>query len=245
MSVTVSQAFDILSGPGAQRAWLENHKHSCGKGGRPSNSNFPPRGSWKERPTPKGCWGEFRSDGSAAGAAPYGHDDYQEDVDEIGQRGGRRESWWDASWSEFEKRLRAREEEERRREAMEAALLRGEDSLDAYMSILEAEMSGQPLPGGGSSSSAGSGGSAPEATKCTASSRGSKRPPEAPQAATSSGVGGSPWRRPRAAPVNPAASANAAAARVVAEAEAAMPRNTLVADALLSHLDSDGSEIED
>eukprot|EP00439_Symbiodinium_sp_Y106_P060840 s147_g9.t1 len=79
---------------------------------------------------------------------------FEEEVDERGPRGGK--SWWDAGFSEFEQRLRAREAEdsfarlrpdlpqEVRKEAVDAAVQRGEDSLDAYMSLLEEELAKGP-----------------------------------------------------------------------------------------------------
>ncbi|CAE8660741.1 unnamed protein product, partial [Polarella glacialis] len=129
----LSEAFDALSQPDARAR----------KGFGPSSGSFQSqqRGSKRpsaNRPPPTGCWGE-------PGAAP----DAREEVDERGPRGGR-QSWWDASWSEFERRLRTREAEEQRREAMEAAVGRGEDSLDAYMAMNEAQMgpTGAPPDGG-------------------------------------------------------------------------------------------------
>ena len=120
----ISEAFDRLSGGQKQELGVSHDEPTwrtkIPKGGYPGKPYQ--RGGRYDRPAPPGCWGESgsRSD--------------DEDV-----RGGK--SWWDAGFSEFEKRLRAREAEESRREAMEAALRRGEDSLDAYMSVLEAELS--------------------------------------------------------------------------------------------------------
>jgi curved DNA-binding protein CbpA len=61
----------------------------------------------------------------------------QEEIDEDGQRGGRR--WWDAGWSEFERRLRQKEAEAVQLEAVEKAERQGDDALDAYMSFINDE----------------------------------------------------------------------------------------------------------
>ena len=133
----LSEAFDLLSGPQGQKEQLDRPKR--GYPGRPYQ-----RGGRYDRPGPPGCWGE------------------NDDVDDPGQRAGK--SWWDAGFSEFEKRLRAREAEQLRKEAMESALRRGEDSLDAYMSVLEAELSGPPQAG---------------PREAAEEARGTKRPPSA------------------------------------------------------------------
>ena len=137
------------------------------------------RGGRYDRPPPPGWWGE-----------------------DLREHGG---SWWDAGFSEFEKRLRAKEEEQQRREAMEAAERRGEDSLDAFMSVLESELK---------TPKARARPSAPEARQ---EARGVKR---APSFATS---------RPFRVPTQPATES----------------KPTAMADALLGHLDSDGSELDD
>jgi len=121
----ISEAFDRLSGQEGQKQELGSPptRTKIPKGGYPGKPYQ--RGGRYDRPAPPGCWGE---DGE--------HSERSDDEDRNGSK-----SWWDAGFSEFEKRLRAREAEESRREAMEAALKRGEDSLDAYMAVLEAELS--------------------------------------------------------------------------------------------------------
>ncbi|CAE7829362.1 DNAJC14 [Symbiodinium necroappetens] len=130
----LSEAFDSLSGPDGQQEQLDRSR-----GGRRDWPGPPyQRGGGYDRPdkpAPPGCWAE-----------PFGEQrcgrEFEEEVDERGPRGGK--SWWDAGFSEFEQRLRAREAEEVRKEAVDAAVQRGEDSLDAYMSLLEEELAKGP-----------------------------------------------------------------------------------------------------
>ena len=110
----LSEAFDELSRPGALQGAL------CGaaSGGRGRQ----PRRAGEPHVPPE--------EGTA------------EEVDERGQRGGR--AWWDVGWSEFERWLRQSEAEAKRREAareaaVEAAAARGDDMLDAYMSLITEE----------------------------------------------------------------------------------------------------------
>ncbi|CAK9018862.1 unnamed protein product [Durusdinium trenchii] len=198
----LSEAFDVLSGPEGQQQQLDGPKG--GYPGRPYE-----RGGRYDRPAPPGCWGEC-----------------EEDVDGQGQRGGK--SWWDAGFSDFEKRLRAREADQLRKEAMESALQRGEDSLDAFMSVLEAELDPK----------AEERNEGRDRRDEARASRGTKRPsaasgipkPGTRQNVPSFSMGRKPFRGP-AMPASVSSSCSSA--------------STSMADVLLSHLDSDGSELSD
>jgi len=118
----ISEAFDELSQPGALQKAAAQHKVS--------------RRRASSVPTNLGA--QFRATPDFHGQRPWSpsFDDHgEEDVDAMGQRGGRR-CWWEVGWSEFEKRLRQREAEVQQAEALEAAALHGEDTLDAYMTVL-------------------------------------------------------------------------------------------------------------
>ena len=207
----LSEAFDLLSAPEGQRQELDRRRDYPG---RPYQ-----RGGRYDRPAPPGCWGE--------GDAP-------EDSE---GRGGK--SWWDAGFSEFEKRLRAREAEEQRREAMEAALRRGEDSLDAYMSVLEAELSGGTTTESpnGSQSSHGSHSHGSHGSHGGQDARGTKR------CQSSSGI-----PRPGARQNLPSFSMRKpfrVQKTIPSTGSSCSSASTQMADVLLGHLDSDGSELSD
>lgn len=173
-----------------------------------------------------------------------------EEVDERGERGDRR--WWDAGWSEFEERLRQRELQAQQLEAMEAAVGRGEDSLDAYMAVLAEELArGEEVRV--NASGQGSARSTPERPK---DARGPKRPhpasrgsatcfsPAAPSAAVR-------CRReaPKAATPGEHLSVRLATGQavVVSASSKAQEQRSFAAcrgPGVLDHLDSDGSEIE-
>ncbi|CAE8646811.1 unnamed protein product, partial [Polarella glacialis] len=239
----LSEAFDALSQPDA-RARFQPAKGK-GKGFGPSSGSFQSqqRGSKRpsaNRPPPTGCWGE-------PGAAP----DAREEVDERGPRGGR-QSWWDASWSEFERRLRTREAEEQRREAMEAAVGRGEDSLDAYMAMNEAQMgpTGAPPDGGRREPPPPAGERTPKRP-----SVGAKATPPTPAAALAAAAAARAAAPSETGPTGPHFRRSSRTARNCGGREAqarASPAATsatsagssgdfgsVIADALLGHLDSD------
>eukprot|EP00438_Fugacium_kawagutii_P010243 Skav234275 [mRNA] locus=scaffold1464:1177821:1178666:+ [translate_table: standard] len=213
----LSEAFDLLSAPEGQKRELDRPRSKWPKGpgdpgvypGRPYQ-----HGGRYDRPAPPGCWGEHSEEGAAS------------EGEEGPARGGK--SWWDAGFSEFEKRLRAREAEELRKEAMEAALRRGEDSLDAYMSVLEAELSG-------SATADTQGAHSNQGARGTKRSQGFPQESGIPRPGTRQNMPSfSMGRKPFRGQKTPAASASSCSSA-----------STQMADVLLGHLDSDGSELSD
>ena len=211
----LSEAFDVLSAPEGQRQQLDRPRHKWAGDfpGRPYQ-----RGGRYDRPAPPGCWGEA--------------DEVQSEGPESEGRGGK--SWWDAGFSEFEKRLRAREAEEQQREAMEAALRRGEDSLDAYMSVLEAELS---------CSTGSTDTTSTQATDGADGSAGQERPRGTKRQGSASGIP-RPGRRPNLQSFSMGRKPFHGCQKTAA-ASSCSSASTQMADVLLGHLDSDGSELSD
>lgn len=218
----LSEAFDLLSAPEGQRQELDRPRSNWRDyPGRPYQ-----RGGRYDRPAPPGCWGE--------GEEADGPENSE-------GRGGK--SWWDAGFSEFEKRLRAREAEEQRREAMEAALRRGEDSLDAYMSVLEAELSGGTTADathGDQSHGHSHGNHGSHGSHGSQGARGTKRSqgfPSIPRPGTRQNLPSFSMRKPfRVQKTVPSAGS---------AGSSCSSASTQMADVLLGHLDSDGSELSD
>lgn len=211
--VKLSEAFDLLSAPEGQKRELDRPRSKW----RGDPGGYPGRpyqhGGRYDRPAPPGCWGEHSEDPASEEEGPA--------------RGGK--SWWDAGFSEFEKRLRAREAEELRKEAMEAALRRGEDSLDAYMSVLEAELSG-------SATADTQGAHSNQGARGTKRSQGFPQESGIPRPGTRQNMPSfSMGRKPFRGQKTPAASAGSSCSSA----------STQMADVLLGHLDSDGSELSD
>ena len=217
----LSEAFDLLSAPEGQRQELDRPRSNWQDyPGRPYQ-----RGGRYDRPAPPGCWGEG--------------EDFEGPENSEGCGG---KSWWDAGFSEFEKRLRAQEAEEQRREAMEAALRRGEDSLNAYMSVLEAELSGTTTDATtGYQSSHGSHSHGSHGSHGSQGARGTKRSQGSssgiPRPGTRQNLPSFSMRKPfRVQKTIPSAGRSGSSCSSA---------STQMADVLLGHLDSDGSELSD
>lgn len=213
----ISEAFDRLSGQEGQKQELDEPtwRRKIPKGGYPGKPYQ--RGGRYDRPAPPGCWGESERS-------------FPERSDDEDGRGGK--SWWDAGFSEFEKRLRAREAEESRREAMEAALRRGEDSLDAYMSVLEAELS---TPGHDTS----------RGTKRQGPSVGNPSDRTGPTGKFSGTSGISAPGHQQNMPSFSMRKPFRGRQSTQAASSCSSAASTQMADVLLGHLDSDGSELSD
>jgi len=180
-----SEAFDALSDLVRQRQLLQP-----ALGGQRSG-----RGRGRGRPRSAG---PSRFDvGDPAGTAPQDHFfdwEREEDGDEDPGPRGAAKGWWDSAWSEFEKRLRQREMEAQQERAIEAAVLRGEDSLDAYMATVLQEVTRGPAPTPPSPSAASPSAAAAAAPWAGPSSAASTA---APAAASRGSACGSSVKRPR------------------------------------------------
>lgn len=175
---------------------------------------------------------EAASRGARACASERGSRDHADD-----DKDSRGCKWWDASWSEFERRLWQRAEAERE-QAVDAAVLRGEDPLDAYMEVLSTH--GTRDRGCGDKQEKR--GKRPRPSTATASSEAPRRKPF-----QSAAVGSTRRRHFQPAEtqcgvnLKLATGATIAVSKRIQEASAATRACTNVAS--LEHLDSDGSEM--